>query len=337
MPEATHSFLQETICTSAALYQFKDEWLQLWQRCPNANPFQNPEWIIPWWRYFGQDKELQTLVFRDNGELVGVAPFCILRDNEGRKIMPLGIGLSDYTDVLFAPGYEASGGKAIFTHFSEIHSQWEICDLQPLLAGSPLLNVEFPLPITSICTPVDTLTSLDLPPDCDVFRRSLSRHFKDRLKDATRHAERIGAMCFETASGDNFNFYFDQLLQFHKARWNGSQENDAYNTSAEFHRETVFSMLQHGSLRLYALNIRGRAAAVLYGFLHQQRGFFYMMGFNSEFEKMSPGMLLMTHAIEELIREGASGCEFLRGREAFKYRWDVREQTTYSRRLLHQK
>ncbi len=32
------------------------EWRLLWQRCPTATPFQSPDWLIPWWRRYGDGR-----------------------------------------------------------------------------------------------------------------------------------------------------------------------------------------------------------------------------------------------------------------------------------------
>jgi CelD/BcsL family acetyltransferase involved in cellulose biosynthesis len=133
-----------------------------------------------------------------------------------------------------------------------------------------------------------------------------------------------------------FHKTFDQLLRFHEARWSNRSNTGALMRRADaFHREAAQAMLHHGTLRLYGLNIGGQIVAVLYGFRHRRRGYFYLMGFDAAFSKISPGVLLMIYAIEELIREEAISCEFLRGHEPFKYRWGVSERNTYGLRIHH--
>jgi CelD/BcsL family acetyltransferase involved in cellulose biosynthesis len=100
-----------------------------------------------------------------------------------------------------------------------------------------------------------------------------------------------------------------------------------------FHREAARAMLRAGMLRLYALLVAGRLAAVLYGFRDRRRFYYYLAGFDPALGKVSPGTLVVGHAIEEAAREGAGDFDFLRGQEAYKYLWGAQEQCNYRRRL----
>ncbi len=61
--------------------------------------------------------------------------------------------------------------------------------------------------------------------------------------------------------------------------------------------------------------------------------YYYLGGFDPDYAALSPGALLVGHAIEAAVREGAVAFDFLRGREAYKRRWGARDTPTYCRRL----
>jgi CelD/BcsL family acetyltransferase involved in cellulose biosynthesis len=63
--------------------------------------------------------------------------------------------------------------------------------------------------------------------------------------------------------------------------------------------------------------------------------YFYIGGFDPDRAALSPGALLLGHAIEAAVREGAVAFDFLRGREAYKLRWGARDTHTHRRRLRH--
>jgi hypothetical protein len=65
-----------------------------------------------------------------------------------------------------------------------------------------------------------------------------------------------------------------------------------------------------GALRLYALNFRDQIAATLYGFSHGGRAFYYLCGFDPEIADLSPGTLMIGHAIEQAIHEGMAEFDF---------------------------
>ena len=90
---------------------------------------------------------------------------------------------------------------------------------------------------------------------------------------------------------------------------------------AAFHRDALPRLDRAGLLRLYLLRFDGAAAAGFYGFSHRGRGFSYLTGFDPAFAFESPGALLLAHAVEAAITDGAGEFHFLRGREAYKYEW----------------
>ena len=91
--------------------------------------------------------------------------------------------------------------------------------------------------------------------------------------------------------------------------------------SQPFRRDALPRFDRAGCLRLYLLRFDGAAAAGFYGFSHRGRGYSYLTGFDPAFAFESPGTLVLAHAIEAAIAEGAGEFHFLRGREAYKYEW----------------
>ena len=97
-------------------------------------------------------------------------------------------------------------------------------------------------------------------------------------------------------------------------------------------------LLRGGTLRLYALRLDGRIVATLQGLADppgraERRVYFYLGGFDPAFERLSPGMLVVGHAIEESVREGAAAVDFLRGQERHKYLWGAVDTPTWRRHL----
>jgi CelD/BcsL family acetyltransferase involved in cellulose biosynthesis len=76
--------------------------------------------------------------------------------------------------------------------------------------------------------------------------------------------------------------------------------------------------------------------AAFYGFADTRPGgttYAYHSAFDPLFEDLSPGTLIIAHAIEEALREGAVRFDFLRGREPYKYLWGTQDRATLRREL----
>jgi CelD/BcsL family acetyltransferase involved in cellulose biosynthesis len=114
-------------------------------------------------------------------------------------------------------------------------------------------------------------------------------------------------------------------------------------------REAAGNMLPHGLFRLYILYLDSRPAATLYGFVDPPAGrsgerdasrtartfYYYLGGFDPKFNPVSPGTLLIGHAMEQAAGEGCAVFDFLRGRDRYKYLWGARDSATWCRVLKH--
>src|SRR5690606_34442189 len=118
-----------------------------------------------------------------------------------------------------------------------------------------------------------------------------------------------------------------ELFRLHGDRWSerGQPGVLADEPVRQFHLRAAAGLAAQGALRLYALRFDGEVAAVYYGFLHHRRAYVYLTGFDPRFARLSLGTVLLGHAIEQAIRDGATEFDFLRGREAYKYRWGARD------------
>ena len=51
--------------TTEELSTFVPEWRRLWESDPRAMPFQSPDWLVPWWRQFGNQELCSLVIARD--------------------------------------------------------------------------------------------------------------------------------------------------------------------------------------------------------------------------------------------------------------------------------
>src|SRR5689334_9843730 len=84
------------------------EWTALWRRVRCATPFQSPGWLLAWWKHFGTGAP-RVLTARAGEGLAGVLPLYVLAEPGIRKLLPIGIGLSDYIDALVDPARPEAG------------------------------------------------------------------------------------------------------------------------------------------------------------------------------------------------------------------------------------
>jgi CelD/BcsL family acetyltransferase involved in cellulose biosynthesis len=85
---------------------------------------------------------------------------------------------------------------------------------------------------------------------------------------------------------------------------------------------------------MYATRRDERIVAVFYGFAHGGTVYYYLSGYDPELEKLSIGTLIVAHAMEEAVRDGATTFDFLRGAEEYKYAWGATDRMNRRRQLF---
>lgn len=335
------AFRIDDILGVSALEQLRAEWDALWRELPDATPFQSPSWLIPWWRHIGEG-ELLVLALRDREErLVGVLPLYRYRPraDDQQRLLPLGIGTTDYLDILLRPGLEKADLALVSGHLARLAGDaiWDWPQLRP---GSSMLSLPTPAGWTDQLGDAEPCPCLFLPASlADMAGRVSAKTLRD-WRTARRRADQAGQLRWETES-DGVEAPFEALCQLHAARWDTRGEPGVLASPSvqSAHREALPALHQDGLLRFHVLKIDGRIVAVLYALADppqrsERRLYLYLSGFDPAWERISPGMLLVGRAIAAAIAEGFTIVDFLRGRERYKYFWGAQDQTCYHRRLV---
>ncbi len=283
----------------AALYALEPEWAALYAAAP-ATPFAHPAWLLPWWRHFGNGQP-RVAIARTAGRLTGVLPTYAL---DGR-CLPIGAGITDYHDVLLAPGQDSAPLLAA------IPRPLELMEVPP---GSPLRGLSAPWHSASPC-PALALTG-DL-------MTILPPRTARKLRMNRNRAARAGGYTIETATPATAPEFLQHLIRLHTARWTTQGEPGVLSDPkvVAFHQESTPLLITAGLLRLQVLRLGDRVAAACYTLLAPGRILFYLSGFDAAYAELSPGTLLLAAMLEEARAEGLHEADFLRGDEAYKYAW----------------
>jgi CelD/BcsL family acetyltransferase involved in cellulose biosynthesis len=323
------SFLMrvDEITISAELEKLERPWQELWANCDSATPFQSPAWLIPWWNSF-HPGELITLAFWEQQHLTAVAPMFLFNGT----IRLLGAGNTDYLDILCEPESISPVLQLLFNHLTNRRSEWDSCDFTDLSSSSLLLRADTSALFAdgrSECSVCPVLTSKQL---------NISKKLCANLESARRCLERSGGFVIEQADDESVPGMIDALIDLHEARWNkkGSAGVLCAEDVRQFNRRVAPALSRAGLLRLYGLRHQGQWIAVHYCLSGHGRTYYYLGSFNPWMASYSPGNLLIHHSIMRAIETGDCQYDFLRGREAHKYRWGAKDTKTF-RLLCHSK
>ncbi|MER8613576.1 GNAT family N-acetyltransferase [Mesorhizobium sp. M0228] len=314
----------EIIDDAAGLEALGPHWWELWSRSPSATPFQSPAWLVPWWRTFAPG-ELATVAVWSGDDLVGLAPLYLEHREAGARLLPLGISLSDYLDLLCLPEIAEPVGAVIAGSVLSIGwSQWILPDLPAGGAGLAICHaaLETSQAVSHAACPVLSLTGDETLLSCVPARR------RRQLRRAHRAASRRGRVSIEPVLSDPQTF-LDHLIRLHRARWAGNGDGVLSDTRVEeFHRQALPLLAAQALARCWLVAIGGAIVGAYYGFHHRGRAYAYLGGFDPAYAEESPGALLIGQAIRQAICEGAEEFDFLRGQEAYKYSWGAVDRWT---------
>jgi CelD/BcsL family acetyltransferase involved in cellulose biosynthesis len=312
------------------------QWWALFHRVPSATPFQSPAWLIPWWQAFAPGM-LHVATVRRDGDLVGLAPFYLEGEGSAARLLPIGISVSDYLDVLLAPDCAALAAASLSTAMAE-SGDWQSWEMPELAGGAQAFALPCPAACQDSRESGPTCPFLALAPNAQEFRRQLPQRKRRSLAMNRNRAEKRGELNIRSLRDSDGRELLAELIRLHGICWESRGEPGvlADPQVRDFHRNALPRLAEAGLARLYALRIGGDTAAVYYGFLRGGDAYAYVSGFDPAFAHESPGTLLIAHAIEEAIAEGAREFHFLRGDEAYKYGWGAVDRWN-QRRLIRRR
>ena len=326
----TAALRAELVADAAALAALEAQWWGLWERCPSATPFRSPAWLLPWWSVFAPGP-LRTVAVWRGAALVALAPLYL--EEASRRLLPLGIGISDDLDALAEPGREAEAGAAILGALAD-RNDWDELSLEELPPGAAALL--WPAPedwpdeaaVQSLCPVLGWDEGA-----ADIASVVPARKLR-KLRMARHRAARRGAV-IEVADEATAPDHLETLFRLHAARWASRGEPGVLADASvqAFHRNAVPRLAVRGLLHATLLRIEGRVAGVFHGLRRGPAIYAYLGGLDPDFGFESPGTVLTGHALDELMRGGAGVLSLLRGQEPYKYEWGAVDRPNLRRVL----
>ena len=344
-----------TILTNLADAEaLRPAWSQLLERSGRNELMQSPEWLLTWWRTFGnsQGRQLQLGVVHDGDRLIGLAPL-LRRRHWYRNWLPFrrlellasgepaehGI-YSNHLAILAERGREREVTKRFVEAIAGgAFGSWDEVVL-PMMAedsGQPEQLVEafraagyaaeakvvtgapyIPLPATWKAY-LDGLTSSG--------KRNLERALKafDKWSDHTTELECISTSA-ELEKGKAI------LTSLHHQRWSAEAQSGVFCSPlfVNFHDEIMRTLVERGELELLILRARGEPVAVIYSMVWAGKVYAYQTGRRTDVPpNAKPGVVVFGLAIRRAIEQGRREFDLLADEAFYKS-----QLTPHTRKLV---
>lgn len=327
------------------------DWHDLYQQVPKSSVFQSYEWNSAWWNAFGEGKSLLILEARAGDRLVGIAPMMVvegsLPGSRSTYLCLIGGKDSDYQDFLVHPRFSTEVFSSFARWLAANDDRWDHVFFRSVPEWSPLrhwsspdwdsegystyFKARYKAPTLLFSDP-DEIQKLP-------NKKSLKRHFN--------YYNREGNLEFENLrTAEEIEPYLESFFSQHQERWNTTDTPSQFNNRAsrDFYHELVHQLSSLGQVLFSTVKFDGTPIAYHLGFEHRGCLIWYKPTYNPQFEKHSPGQVLLKFILEYALEIGLKELDFTVGDEPYKYRFANKVRQTYDvhifksrRRLLLQK
>lgn len=325
----------------ARLAALRGEWDALHREAAPENPFLSWEWQSTFWRSFAQRRPLWLLEARDRaGRLAGLLALSARAWRGARRWCLLANGLAgaDGLDVLARPDLAGPVREALAHAVGAALPRWDFLDLEDLPCGSATAGA-----FRAALQPHGVHVAVEPRCTCPAFalRGTFAEHLarfprRETFLRRRRWLERQpGFRIAVAASPEEAGPALEELLRLHHLRWDpeGGSDGIPRGLVEDFHRELAPLLAARGWLRLWRLEVGGRAVAAVYGLELGRRFYYYQSGMDPAWAAHSPGLVLLGRTVEDAYARGLADYDFLRGAEPHKLDWATDRRETCALRL----
>jgi len=288
-----------------------------WAKLTPPSPFSSWDYAYDWLRC-APEAQPHVIAVHSNGELVGVAPWCLSRDYAGSRVLT-GIGGESawYHDPLVVAGHDAS---RVFRAIAEAlrHRRWDAIDLTLQPGQSLPLITELKHLGMTVTEKVSDRQShvIALEDDWEASWNRFPASFRKGVRRHNRHLEAISHRYLQVPQAEAMA-WLEEVIALNRTRWNTGEN---WELTYTFVRANAPTLLAQGEFRLFGLEIEGRIAALAYHIRKGDRSFAIFGNYHPDFAEYSPSNLLLHWLLTQLHHEGVRWVDLGPGEYEYKNR-----------------
>ncbi len=304
------------ICTCEQLGELAGQWDEL--ALLGGSMFMTREWLDSWSEAFGEGRARWMLLQDEDGAILA-GTRVLLRG--GRLVSTTNSHGPDWEILARDEGSREALAEAIAHGPRRIALQGMLADadgaraLEQAFASSGYLTARVPGPHSPW---------LALPATTEELDAGISGSLRSQVGRRTRGLQREGELSFRVADGSHeLERDLETFFALEASGWKGEQ-GTAITSRPEtdaLYRRFAAAAASRGWLRLYFLELDGRAIAADFGCAFAGTGVFMKTGFDERYSRLSPGLVLRAEVLRSSIREGLSAYDFLGDPDTYKTRW----------------
>jgi len=298
------------------------------------------DWCRIWWKYYGTGRDLRVLVFRKEGELVGLVPLfletiwlaCIrvraaklVGSDHSMSTFSLPIISRHFKDVLAALARSITTWGCDIVHLGPLSGRYTCTDalaegFQEALGPTHAVRL----------FESNVQTYFRVPESWDSYVAGLKKSERTEVRRNPKLAVRaIGDESCEVtrvpASERNWEALFEGFVKMHGTQWAREGKSGHFRDwpqAEAFHKELAHANLRHGRLFLYEIRISDTVLGYKYGYRFgaQLVEFLDARSCDPRLARVSLGRVVFCELMKQAIEDGVEWIDSLRNYYEHKMR-----------------
>ena len=307
-------------------------WNKVLEASGEPSIFLSFEWLSNWWRVSGKENEILTLIAREEGEIIGLAPLMITRKNAlflwARTLEFAAAPVSDYQDFIIVRN-RREVIRAFIRTMLEHSRLWSYFYIRSIREDSENLSLlREVLSEERLAFRLEEYSMayfLPLKGSWEEQYGSLKRNAKSDVRRRINRLEREGDLTyFSIRTKEDIDLFLPVLFDQHKKRW-----MEKYGVRSRFYDERFEKFVrlivetgrEKGFLDFTGLRLNDDVIALHVGLSYHSKFYYYIPTFDLAFRDFSPGKVLIYHMLKTQSENHVAEFDFLRGEEDYKSGW----------------
>jgi CelD/BcsL family acetyltransferase involved in cellulose biosynthesis len=332
---AMNKLTVEKIDRLDAFQALKGEWDELLARCPQRTPFLTHDWMTIWWKHFGVGKELCTLVLREDGRAVAIAPLMKYWGRfydryvklPARVIETMANYHSNRVDLIYAESHYEYLAK--LWEYLLAQKGWDFLRLYPVPAESPtvagLRRLVTHQGLRATFLPDQTSPYLTIQQEWDEYTRQLPYQVKRKIRKGERLKSDADLKIEMFTHDVDVDTVMRQMFEVADKGWAGEARTAISSTEQlrGFYVDLARLANQQGWLFMGLLKAGEQPIAYEYNLRYEGTAYNLKLGFDPAFAHYSPGYILRYDLLANAFQNGHrfSEFDFLGSAELYKLVW----------------
>lgn len=311
----------------------KKEWQHL-QESEDVFPQMYYQWIATWWNRYNSGKKLYIITIKDAEQnIVGIAPFCIIKQFGVRILQSIPIHFGDFYEFI---GLDSEVIELIIAH-TKSFKKWNVVEV----FNNNNESNSFPIfleqrfeskRIVEILTPkFESLTF-------DEFLKTISKNSRNQYKRKLRRLEKEGDVNLVIVdTWDSYMDNFEATKDIYNKRWERDYRPLLSEDYYRMRNEALKPLFEKQIAIMYLLQLEDDIIAFRLGFLKDKTFYDWKVSHDPKYNYYSPGFLTVGLIIKHLISTNNKAYNFMTGNYQYKRSWTNNDENSINYELLYAK